>query len=52
MARTFYGGDTTIAPVFQLDIHGAVSENDRTTERTVKTLGTGSLGSRGRVNAP
>ena len=36
MARTFYGGDTTIAPVFQLDIHGAVSENDRTTERTVK----------------
>ena len=36
MARTCYGGDTTIAPVFQLDIHGAVSENDRTTERTVK----------------
>lgn len=35
-ARTFYGGDTTIAPVFQLDIHGAVSENDRTTERAVK----------------
>lgn len=35
-ARTFYGGDTTIAPVFQLDIHGAVSESDRTTERTVK----------------
>lgn len=35
-ARTFYGGDTTIAPVFQLDIHGAVSETDRTTERAVK----------------
>ncbi len=35
-ARTFYGGNTTIAPVFQLDIHGAVSEDDRTTERAVK----------------